>query len=244
MNLRKGMWRVALLLGIAGAAWGGYRCYVKLQSMLPATLNNHRFKKDANAESVQQTIRAAKAHDQKPTIGFIPDAPAQPAKPEVDWSKAQPISPPNPQAKAPQIDPRTGERTSATEWDTHGNPFTQNAQAKTPQLDEWEAGITASHAILTPLGTKCHAILMTPAEQARWNDSGMTESPLLVCWDKNYTVVSFEEQGALPFELEPAPSAWEYCWCAFLPILGFFIPWTGVRLIAWVLAGFAARPTA
>jgi len=110
---------------------------------------------------------------------------------------------------------------------------------ETVRSEEWEAGITASYSILTPADTKCHAILGQPTAY----DSGKAEPPLLVCWDKNYKVVSFEDvEHDMPFELEEAASGWQYCWCAFLPILGFFVPWVAVRLIAWALAGFAASP--
>jgi len=276
VNLNKGMRRVALLLGMVGALFGGYRSYSDLQSMLPATLNNHQLRQDADAEPVQQTIRAARAYDEclqearnraQETDGFIPDqrvtvtgydaqgnpiqfacATAQSSEPKIDdwktiqpvapanpqaktpgnpWDKppAPPVAPANPQAKTPQIDPQTGERIP---------------QSKAPPNDEWEAGITTSHGIFTQSDAKCHAILGQPVAAL------IDGHPMLVCWDKNYTVVSFEAQKAfpLPYELEPESSAWEYCWCAFLPVLGFFIPWLAVRLVAWALAGFAASPAA
>jgi hypothetical protein len=223
MNLKEGTQRVALLLGMVGTLSGGYRSYLKLQPMLPATRNNQWFERAANYEPVQRTIRAAKAHDQP-----------------VDWSTAQPIAPPSPQAKAPQIDPQTGERIPQVK--APKLPWTKYEVS--PQSGEWGAEITTGLNFFTPGGAKCHPMLMTPAEQARWNDSETTKPPVLVCWDENYTVVSFEEQSAIPDYRERAPSAWEYCWCASLPILGFFIPWAAVRLIAWALAGFAASPAA
>jgi hypothetical protein len=274
MNLNKGMRRVALLLGMVGALFGGYRSYSDLQSMLPATLNNHQLRQDANAEPVQQTIRAAKAHDeclqearnraQQPD-GFIPDqrvtvtgydaqgnpiqfacATAQSNEPKIDdWKTIQPVAPANPQAKTPQIDPQTGERIPQAKAPPSKKQYLDPVTGEpisnpTPPNDEWEAGITTTHGIFTPSDAKCHAILGQPAAAL------IDGHPMLVCWDKNYTVVSFEAQKAfpLPYELEPESSAWEYCWCAFLPVLGFFIPWLAVRLVAWALAGFAASPAA
>ncbi len=282
MNLNKGMRRVALLLGMVGALIGGYRSYSDLQSILPATLNNHHIRQDANAEPVQQTIRAAKAYDkclqearnraQEPD-GFIPDqrvtvtgydaqanpiqfacATAQSNEPKIDdWKTIQPVAPANPQAKTPQIDPQTGEDIRIDPQTGERLPQAKAPPSKkqyydpvtgkpisnpTPPNDEWEAGITTSHGFFAPSDAKCHAILGQPG--AAFIDG----HPMLVCWDKNYTVVSFEGQKAFPFpyELEPEPSAWAYCWYAFLPVLGFFIPWLAVRLVAWALAGFAASP--
>ncbi len=39
---------------------------------------------------------------------------------------------------------------------------------------------------------------------------------------------------------EMAPRLWESCLIILLPVVGFFIPWGIVRVIGWVLAGFAA----
>ena len=328
---------MALLLGMVGALFGGYRSYSNLQSMLPATLNNYHLRQDANAEPVQQTIRAARAYDARnapdfipaPIPGFIPDTtpdfipdttpqakqPAtpvpdffpierpqapqakHPAAPEPDFipmdepdfipiehpqapqAKQPATSPPidpgtasdmfkagvnakilgispsvayrnadNPQAKTPHIDPQTGERLPQAKAAPSKKQYYDPVAGKpisnpTPPNDEWEAGITTSHGFFTPSEAKCHAILGQPV------DAFIDGHPMLVCWDKNYTVVSFEAQQAFPFpyELKPESSAWEYCWCAFLPVLGFFIPWLAVRLVAWALAGFAAyeshRPT-
>jgi hypothetical protein len=201
------MRRVALLVGVAGALFGGFHSYSKLKPVLPTILRNRQFERLASLEGVQHTIQVAKFYDQQPAHdSFIPDA--------------------------PPIDPKTGEPIG-------------------PPRDEWEAGIRAPFAftyfpnpsqfgISVPRDAKCHAVL--PPE----HNSGTAQPLPLVCWGKDYTVVAFEswEKSPLPWELEPTLSAWEYCWCASWPILGFFIPWVAVRLIAWALAGFAATPAA
>lgn len=60
-------------------------------------------------------------------------------------------------------------------------------------------------------------------------------------WAENYGVESIETQEGETLYSTPAPSAWLYLLIAFLPLLGFFIPWGAVRAIGWVGAGFLAK---
>ena len=101
INLNKGMRRVALLFGMAGALFGGYRSYSHLQSM---TLNNgyealERFQRAGNAERGQQIMRAASAHDE-----CLQEA--RNRTQQTEWDSATPVKS---NSKCDVVDPFTGE---------------------------------------------------------------------------------------------------------------------------------------
>lgn len=62
-------------------------------------------------------------------------------------------------------------------------------------------------------------------------------------WTKDLKIASIETQDGQILFPTPAPGAWSYVAIAFLPLLGFFIPWGAVRAIGWVGTGFVAGPT-
>jgi hypothetical protein len=64
-KLDKGM-RRALLVGVTGALFGGFRSYSKLKPLLPTILSNRQFKRLASLEGVKRTIQVAKFYDQQP----------------------------------------------------------------------------------------------------------------------------------------------------------------------------------
>jgi hypothetical protein len=49
--------------------------------------------------------------------------------------------------------------------------------------------------------------------------------------------------GYVSFLFAFAPSAWNYLWIPLFPLLGFVVPWGVVRMIGWVIAGFAKSTT-
>jgi hypothetical protein len=60
-------------------------------------------------------------------------------------------------------------------------------------------------------------------------------------WTKDHGIESIDtEEGETLFPT-PAPPAWKYLLVALFPIFGFLIPWSAVRAIGWVAAGFFQR---
>jgi hypothetical protein len=67
-----------------------------------------------------------------------------------------------------------------------------------------------------------------------------TECQNLICWNRDYAVVSIETKDGLTHYPVHAPGVWSYAAVVAFPLLGFFIPWGAVRAIGWVAAGFVA----
>jgi hypothetical protein len=60
-----------------------------------------------------------------------------------------------------------------------------------------------------------------------------------IYWSKDYRAELIQtDDGANLVATSPLPPAREYLLVAIFPILGFSIPWGGVRAICWVGAGF------
>lgn len=54
MNLREGTRRLALLLGVVGAIWGGFASYVDLKTTLEQKTRHNKFEQMASSNVVQQ----------------------------------------------------------------------------------------------------------------------------------------------------------------------------------------------
>jgi hypothetical protein len=58
-------------------------------------------------------------------------------------------------------------------------------------------------------------------------------------WTEDYRIESIETEDGQTLYPTPAPAGWTYLLIALYPIFGFFVPWSAVRAIGWVGAGFA-----
>ena len=68
------------------------------------------------------------------------------------------------------------------------------------------------------------------------NDAGIKT----IRWTKDLGVESIETaDGRTLYPVSP-PNRWLYLLAAFLPLLGFFLPWGLVRALCWVGDGFTA----
>lgn len=57
-------------------------------------------------------------------------------------------------------------------------------------------------------------------------------------WNDGSGIYSIETDDGRTLYPTPAPTVWSYLLIGLFPILGFFIPWTTIRAIGWVGAGF------
>jgi hypothetical protein len=57
-----------------------------------------------------------------------------------------------------------------------------------------------------------------------------------------YGVESIETKDGQTLYPTPAPSRWLYLFAAILPVFGFALPWSVVRAVGWVGAGFFVNP--
>jgi len=58
---------------------------------------------------------------------------------------------------------------------------------------------------------------------------------------KDYTVESVTTEDGNTLNATSLPSLWIYFWAVIFPIAGFVIPWSLIRSIGWVAAGFVVR---
>jgi hypothetical protein len=57
-------------------------------------------------------------------------------------------------------------------------------------------------------------------------------------WTMDSEIESIETKDGQTIYPTPSPGAWTYLLIALFPVLGFFIPWSAIRAIGWVGAGF------
>lgn len=264
MNLREGMRRLALVLGVVGAIGGGFFSYFLLQPSLEQSADHKRFEQLANSDVVQQERKSlqtlASLHPSQPVN--VPNA----AIPMMTPAGVRMI-PPEKQAWALKngAKPVTKMNTPAgLKW----IPNDMVAQAL-------KAGATIAPLEPPPPGFKLDASsgpgipppppgfkLDTPSPavtewdaqgnpiKSDWNEATPLPSRVdkgdiaTINWSKgkSYRVSSIETENGQTLYPTPAPSTWSYVGIAVLPLLGFFVPWGVVRAIGWVGAGFVAGP--
>lgn len=74
-------------------------------------------------------------------------------------------------------------------------------------------------------------------ERIQWDQQVDKGGIKTIHWTKDNEIESIETKDEYLYPT-PAPAAWEYLLIALLPIPGFLIPWSLVRAIGWVGAGF------
>lgn len=94
MNLKEGTRRLALLLGAAGALFGGFVSYLQLQSVLQQRASHVKFERLANSDVIQQARKSIEVSESRPPrntgVPFNPNAPytsaSESAPAKFDWS--------------------------------------------------------------------------------------------------------------------------------------------------------------
>ena len=76
-------------------------------------------------------------------------------------------------------------------------------------------------------------------ERIPWDQQVDKGGIMTIHWTKDNEIESIETKNEYLYPT-PAPDAWEYLLAAFLPVFGFLIPWSVIRAIGWVGAGFVA----
>jgi len=184
MNLKEGTWRLALLLGVVGAIFGGLLSFFQCQSIMRQREDHQRFQQLASSAIVGKARKAC----------FGPGN-------QNDWIDV-PIGTNAPQR--PVLDPASGEPVATNE-----------------------------------------AFCFWPTNESNAVDYILAESnssSLKTVHFKNRELASIETTEKHTYYPTPAPSAWMYAEIALLPLLGFCLPWSIVRAIGWVVAGFVASP--
>jgi hypothetical protein len=238
MNLREGMQRLALLLGVVGAILGGFVSYSELQSALGQRARHVKFEQLANSNVVKQ-------------VRTEPDWFAQNAPPYAAALSSGNVSMPFQQMTLEQFGQKI--KSKYPEYaDLSNADLATKVLAKYPQyisvitspdvIQQWKAFDAKQReqamAAMTPdqkLKLAVELGYKTPPTVSTVN----RENIKTIHWTEDYGIESIETADGQTLYPTPAPAWWTYLLIAFLPIIGFFIPWSAVRAIGWVGAGFA-----
>jgi hypothetical protein len=239
MNLKEGTRRLALLLGVVGAIFGGVVSYFQLQSTIRQRGNYQRFEELANSQAtnVQRNCIlgiVGKQGCREPGNSPYPnttrvslpngearDYPKEMSEEQIEATLRKEF-PSNNNAK---IDPYAA-TAEPNDWE-EVDPKTLKPIKKKVYLDDNGNPISQSSAPSLTSGNAPDASTV--------NKDGIA----VIRWTKSLAIASIETQDGQTLYPTPAPGAWSCVAIALLPLLGFFIPWGAVRAIGWVGDGFA-----
>jgi hypothetical protein len=264
MNLHEGTRRLALLLGVVGALFGGFASYVELQSVIHQRALHERFDQLANSDVVRlerKTLQAwtpvpdkwAQYAVKRKNTRYLDPKSGEPIL--IDPQTGNGIETDTKTGKSFEIDPKTGERIKSAPraWDANGNPIPSAAPTRA-----WDANGNPVHIASSPvqIDPKTGRGVLAQNQGGSANPGGSTADLDLfipspsdvnsggvktINWAKNYGVYSIEtEDGQTLFPIQP-PSLWLYLLAAIFPVAGFLVVWGTIRAIGWVVTGFA-RP--
>jgi hypothetical protein len=206
MNVKEGMRRLALLIGILGAAIGCFASYVVSRDTLSARERHRAFEQLATSDVVQQERKALQEEHES---WF---------RPWVDgWEEYRRV--------------QTPPKDIVAAWKSFSPEHREELLAKmTPEQ---------KHNLRTVIEQQ-----MQKGEQDPYGDIAMPSSSVnkggirTIVWKKDYRVYSIETEDGATLYQSPAPTRWPFLLAAILPVLGFFVPWASVRVLAWVGIGF------
>jgi|SRR5665213_546231 len=210
MNLKEGTRRLALLLGVAGAIAAGFVSYFELQTVIDQRGRHNKFEQLATSDVVKDQRKILQSPDPYASI-------AKPI-PHHGRAKLNDTAPPSP----PPV-----------EWDANGNPI-RYAAAQPVEYDADGKPIAATSSTAPPIrGDFLDGATPLSSEVNKGDIKTIN-------WSHDYGVGSIETADGQTLYPTEAPSAWLYLLAALFPVFGFIIPWSVVRAIGWVGAGFVA----
>jgi hypothetical protein len=219
VNLREGMRRLALLLGVVGAILGAFASYLELQPVMRQRANHKRFEQLANSDVVKQEQNSWPL-----TLRFTPDKAIGAFLSLPEKQQRDVFFQLNQEQESDLIAKLKCEPTPL------GSPTTAATVENLLKIPD-HPGYTLDvkddpYACLADAGDP-------PASTVSRN--GIET----IHWTKALEVDSLDMVDGQTLYGGPAPNRWLYLLIVLLPILGFFIPWGVVRAIVWVGAGFA-----
>ena len=240
MNLKEGTRRLALLLGVVGAIFGGFVSYLQMQPTMRQRADHQRFEQLANSQIIrierncilgmvsEQGCREPNSGPYPNTTrvslptGEVRDYPSKMSDEQIGVVLNKEFPPDN----NVKIDPYAA-TAEPNDWE-EVDPKTLKPIKKKVYLDDNGNPISQSSAPSLTSGNVPDASAV--------NKDGIA----VVRWTKPLAIASIETQDGRTLYPTPAPGVWSYVAIALLPLLGFFIPWGAVRAIGWVGAGFTA----
>lgn len=246
MNVKEGVRRLALFLGVLGAVLGLFVSYLVLRDVLGATARYKAFELLAKSDAVQQernswsvtlaytpdkaieTFRKLPANQQRDVFGRL----TQDERSElVAKLKCEPLPSGSPSTATTlgnlsQVIAGHRTKSSPVDYDALAKKFGGvDAPAEFGGSDAPQPGKDDPYACLEDSSDP-------PASTV--NRDGIKT----IRWTKGLGVESVETEDGKTVYPAPAPNRWLYLLAAILPPLGFVLPWGLVRAVGWVGAGF------
>jgi hypothetical protein len=221
VNLREGMRRLALLLGVVGAILGGFASYLELQSILNQKERHNKFEQFAKSDVVRQeqkswpltllytTDKALEAFRKLPKNQQL-DVIDHLTRKEKDELLAK-----------LNCKPLQQEESIAAE--------TRKDLVTDPKYPGWEVVPGPEKDV----SNACSAEASDPPNSTI-NRNGINT----IHWTKTLEVDFLDMADGQVLYAESAPNRWLYLLVVILPLLGFGLPWGLIRAVGWVGTGF------
>ena len=215
MNVRKGMKRLALFVGVLGAIAGGVASYMDLSDVLAARARHNAFERLAASDVVQQQRKLHQTDPSGSVVIMQYDA------------QGNPIHQQQPQAQPHKTDP----------YASHGYHATS---AAVPTTSDPKTGVKFDMSKAVPIDLSAGHVPIPPPPPGFYPSSYQVNKGGIqtILWTNNYAVQSIVMEDGQIISPEPAPGFWPYLLPVFFPVFGFFIPWGLVTSVVWVGTGF------
>jgi len=218
MNVKEGMRRLAMLVGVLGASFGCFASYVVLRDALAAQARYAAFERLATSDVVQQERKILRAPPKTLPADFFDKQQRTEIKSVLDKSGAS-------------------KEVKAQGWEAFYSSRTkENFKANFDKilLPEETKAVLWDIKFSAPTADDPYAAIAY-TQESTVNQGGIKT----IHWTSaEYGVESIETEDGATLYPTPAPTRWPYLLAAIFPVLGFVIPWASVRALAWVGVGF------
>jgi hypothetical protein len=209
MNVKEGTRRLALLVGVLGAAFGCFASYVVLRDAMGARARYKAFERLEKSNVVQQERKSVQEEHESFFRSWV----------------------------GPWDEYREAPDDTVTTWKSFSPERREELLAKmTPEQKHKLRAVIEQQTQRDEQDP--YAEFQKPAESAKRiskvNEGGIKA----IHWTKDLGVESLDTEDGMTLYPTPAPTPWPYLLAVIFPVFGFVIPWASARALTWVGVGF------
>ena len=231
MNVREGMRRLGILLGVSGGILGGCLAYSDAKAAWDSHAAYRAFESRMASSTMQKVAKAARDYQNGPWVKYRSKEPSGPVNFEPNgtiWETVPSDSSPPEKAKAPPTRSKFGGIPVEEDPGSGRKPDVWEKAAKNEDWKLWKRDTEAPAALPRDFFDKPGAILVSVGLD------GIKQ----VAVDRAGLVFSIETSNGTWVDRTDAPALRAYLIPLLYPILGFLLPWGGIRILTWVGSGF------
>jgi MgtE-like protein len=241
MNVKEGMRRLALVVGVVGAALGGFAAYAYLRDAIAARARYKSFELLATSDVVQQErtswllarLPPSYAPSSEITKDTTPGQAIEILRALPEGKQREALARLTLEAKKGILDELNKQRDIVSAWKSFGPERREELLGR--MSPEQKSNLQAMIERLQQSEQDPYAAIAKPFSEV---NKGRIKT---IHWTKDLGVESIETEDGATLYPTPRPTLWPYLWAAIFPVLGFVIPWGSVRTLAWVGVGFFER---